>query len=737
MAPEHPPELVIFDARFEEKKLVGDLHYIEVPIGHRLRVRWDAESEAEDFQPIGGGVASVFKTDQLQVLPLSRDSIPDDLGDLSYRWSEGLNLGVPWMMFVLILPTGYTLAAAKPRPARAKIFKDRLALYWILKGDDLGRTQVVCTLSAFEADTLSTLVELNRFCSEENPPPNSPIQIEQRLVSGLGTQQALSNSTPTKAGGKRQLVILLHGIRTRAEWQGRIRHLLEADGRTVVEALGYGYFDVFRFLCPFFTRRGPINEVLAKIRDAFNLQRNREPEVIFVGHSFGTYILGTILSENPDIKPDRVLLCGSILSRTYRWDKLPNRPRLVLNEVGSRDIWPILAKSITWNYGSTGTFGFQTPGVRDRYHNLAHSDYFKPGFAEEYWVPWIRDGAEKQTAYEISDRPSTPFFKNLLEIVPLKWVIIFLLLASFLLYLAAPLVSPSKPFVLHAEAKKHLERIEERLSLHLNAEMLKLNNPPKIGYDPMAVAQIRVALGRAASVSDQEVIRFLAGSRDENGAWHHPSVPNHTHLGATAWVIYCYAMCHEAVPVDTLEFVLSQQGKDGWWPMVAFASDSETNASTYATAWIVLALSEQLKDNLVSSIMRNETDRAIRLATGWLEKTETTVSAGCLDYPYAQPGSRVDLDGETRNKITMSVSGLLLFCLGSETDMRLSRMSQHREWLNRIPRNLPLPNESGDSNYWLTLADGERLPDHFRHYVFPWVLVGISKAFADGAPADQ
>jgi hypothetical protein len=24
---------------------------------------------------------------------------------------------------------------------------------------------------------------------------------------------------------------------------------------------------------------------------------------------------------------------------------------------------------------------------RDRFHNLAHSDYFKPRFAEEYWVP--------------------------------------------------------------------------------------------------------------------------------------------------------------------------------------------------------------------------------------------------------------------------------------------------------------------------------------------------------------
>ncbi len=183
MAPEHPPELVIFDSRFEDGKLKGDLHYVEVPIGHRLRVRWDSERESEDFQPVGGGVASVFKTDDLQVLPISRDSIPDDLGDLRYRWSEGLNLGIPSMMFVLILPSGYTLAAAEPKPARAKVLNDRLALYWILKADDMGRTQVVCTLSAFEGGASSKLVELNRFCSGESPPPDGSIQIEDRSPS--------------------------------------------------------------------------------------------------------------------------------------------------------------------------------------------------------------------------------------------------------------------------------------------------------------------------------------------------------------------------------------------------------------------------------------------------------------------------------------------------------------------------------------------------------------------------
>ena len=178
MAPEYPPQLVVFDARFAGEILKGDLHYIEVPPGNLLRVRWDSEDEPENFQPVGGGVAYVSKTDDLQVLPVSRDSIPDDLGELRYRWSEGLNSGIPWMMFALILPHGHTLAAAEPRPARAKIFQDRLALYWILKGDDFGRTHVLCTLRPFTDNVSATLAELNRFCSGESRPPNDSIQID-------------------------------------------------------------------------------------------------------------------------------------------------------------------------------------------------------------------------------------------------------------------------------------------------------------------------------------------------------------------------------------------------------------------------------------------------------------------------------------------------------------------------------------------------------------------------------
>jgi TIR domain len=195
MAPEHAPALVIFDSRFEDDKLKGELLYVEVPPGKRLRVRFADEREPENFQPVGGGVAYVFKTDGLDELQPSRQP-PVDLGGLRYRFIEGLNLGIPWVMFVLILPHGHTLEAAEPLPERAKTFKDRLALYWILKGDDLGRTEVECTLRPFEGSAEAMLEELNRLCCGGTPRTVGTIGIEDEMAGAAVKPGVVGDKEP-------------------------------------------------------------------------------------------------------------------------------------------------------------------------------------------------------------------------------------------------------------------------------------------------------------------------------------------------------------------------------------------------------------------------------------------------------------------------------------------------------------------------------------------------------------
>ena len=68
------------------------------------------------------------------------------------------------------------------------------------------------------------------------------------------------NTQPGTLPKKRILVLLIHGIRTQAEWQGWLSHLLENAGCVVVP-LKYGYFDAFSFLIPLLFRWIPIREV--------------------------------------------------------------------------------------------------------------------------------------------------------------------------------------------------------------------------------------------------------------------------------------------------------------------------------------------------------------------------------------------------------------------------------------------------------------------------------------------
>src|SRR5262245_45066051 len=150
-----------------------------------------------------------------------------------------------------------------------------------------------------------------------------------------------------------QIILLIHGIRTRAEWQEMVRNVLEQEGVSKVIPLRYGRFDAFRFWWPLWTRERPIEKILWRIEDA--IHSHPGAQLMIIAHSFGTYAVTTILRRKPHIRPARMILCGSIVPEEFRWDQLPNRPE-VINECGSRDIWPILAKATSWGYGASGTF---------------------------------------------------------------------------------------------------------------------------------------------------------------------------------------------------------------------------------------------------------------------------------------------------------------------------------------------------------------------------------------------
>lgn len=212
---------------------------------------------------------------------------------------------------------------------------------------------------------------------------------------------------------KKIALALIHGIRTQAPWQERIRHQLSGDNTVTVFPIGYGFFNLFSFLLPGKHREKPIKKVARELRGLKKLYPDQT--VVAVAHSFGTYIIANILQEEPDIHIDRLLMCGSIVDIDFRWDKLPIQftRNNVLNDVGTKDIWPILARTFSFGYGCSGTFGFKTVHTTDRYFDSGHSDLFTEEHIKLYWLPFIKEGTIVPSPWD-NERPTPSWLLSFL-----------------------------------------------------------------------------------------------------------------------------------------------------------------------------------------------------------------------------------------------------------------------------------------------------------------------------------
>jgi pimeloyl-ACP methyl ester carboxylesterase len=221
------------------------------------------------------------------------------------------------------------------------------------------------------------------------------------------------------------VVALIHGIRTTAGWQEKARQALAVDGKIVVAPIGYGYLDVIRFIGPW--RNGPITTVEHKLRDLQRLHSGCD--LVVMAHSFGTYIVSEILRQSPDIRIKRLLLCGSIIPDAYRWDQLPHEftNQSCVNEVGTRDFWPVFARVASFGYGVSGSFGFKTPRVSDRFFDYGHSDFFTDDHLKTFWKPFILTGQVVASPWD-SKRPTPSWLLSVLGGVPMIKVLLLLTL---------------------------------------------------------------------------------------------------------------------------------------------------------------------------------------------------------------------------------------------------------------------------------------------------------------------
>lgn len=215
-----------------------------------------------------------------------------------------------------------------------------------------------------------------------------------------------------------EVILLIHGIRTQAEWQYMVAKVLGRIPDALVLPIKYEFFDAVRFWFPFATRNRPIGEILWRIHEARRLYPTACLSVI--AHSFGTYAVGMILKDNPDVKLHRLVLCGAVLPRGYRWDQIGKQIEMeVINDCGLRDVCPVLAEWSSWGYGASGTYGFGTPGIYDRYHNFKHSGFFDKSFVTKFWLSWFENGLLKPG---IAPR-KWPFPWSIMTVLKIRWIL--------------------------------------------------------------------------------------------------------------------------------------------------------------------------------------------------------------------------------------------------------------------------------------------------------------------------
>jgi pimeloyl-ACP methyl ester carboxylesterase len=234
----------------------------------------------------------------------------------------------------------------------------------------------------------------------------------------------------TGADPNRHVVVLVHGIRTRAKWYVEVQGALKAAGFEV-RLSNYGRFDFFKFLLPgpFFLRRAA-DHVEEDIRAA--MADYKVDRVSVIAHSFGTYVIGWIL-KNKEIAFKKIIFCGSILKFRFPFQSFSTRFESITNEVGTRDIWPILAESATWSYGSTGAFGFYRSPVFDRFHKgLSHSRFLNAAFCQKWWIPVLR--GHKPSNADSPEDP--PWWLQFLSVVHIKYL--FAVLIAFIVWASTP-----------------------------------------------------------------------------------------------------------------------------------------------------------------------------------------------------------------------------------------------------------------------------------------------------------
>ena len=145
----------------------------------------------------------------------------------------------------------------------------------------------------------------------------------------------------------------------------------------------------------------------------------KRPSII--AHSFGSYIIGYCMLKYPDVKFDKIILCGSILPKNFNWNTifLNDQVNHLKNEYGIKDFWTKNVGRFVKRTGGSGNDGFSLNSrqlEQNKFEYFTHSDYFKGQHIKFYWLPFLQLSSRNLSivhGHDIEDRKE---FNDMLEV---------------------------------------------------------------------------------------------------------------------------------------------------------------------------------------------------------------------------------------------------------------------------------------------------------------------------------
>jgi len=286
--------------------------------------------------------------------------------------------------------------------------------------------------------------------------------------------------------------------------------------------------------------------------------------------------------------------------------------------------------------------------------------------------------------------------------------------------LASAYSVPAGKIALSQAARSKAIATTDLLTQKLRRSFLRMRADNDATFTPWPVAQFSVALGEQEGLDQKFLSDYFKSRMDQRCNCWRETPEKEPHAGATSWVLYSMATHGIEIPREVVRSLLDLQDAKGWWPIYP-AQALDQNASSYATAWAIIALTE-LQGRVTDKELADKVGLATGRAAGWLLDSRIPTRARWYDYPFG-----------TKKIESVSVSGLVLHALHTRLNAQ-DLIELDAKWVAELPVELGSASEFDLTDTYIILRNGALDFDRTRHYRLQWAMIATADAYTNATP---